>query len=162
MRANHRADGPFLRVRVWRAPLQDAGLFSIVTGKLHQAGTISVRPARRVVKISSHAAAVSWVTDGSFVTLIMCGYSASSIFEFATGSSSGEIQVDSRPSLNRANFPGRNSELKNWLSAKKQQPPKGPISVKVQACSGRRSCSYHNAQIHGTQLPENGTEHRLG
>jgi len=69
---------------------------------------------------------VTAVTDSGKFTLVMFGYSASLIFEFATGSSSGEIQVDSRPSLNRANFPGRSPKFKKLRSAENRQPNRAP------------------------------------
>ena len=59
---------------------------------------------RKEINFASHTVSVLGVTYNQYFILLMCSYSASSIFEFATSSSSGEIQVDSRPSLNRANF----------------------------------------------------------
>ena len=64
-------------------------------------------------KVASHTVFVSGVTYNRYFVLVMFRYSASSMSEPATSSSSGEIQVDSRPSLNRANSPGRSPRQKN-------------------------------------------------
>jgi hypothetical protein len=109
-------------------------------------------------KPSHHAHPVTSVTDGDDFNLVMCSYSASSIFEFAAGSSSGEFQVDSRPSLNRANFPGRKPELRN-LDIAENGSQHG--LHREQALLESIQCSKHRVLIH-SQLPENGNEHRLG
>jgi hypothetical protein len=125
------ADGFFLPVKAQSTRSGDAGLFGINARQIHREKIDFVYLDSREKKSLNHSNLVTAITDGDILTLVMCGYSASSIFEFAPGSSSGEIQVDSRPSLNRANFPGRSPEFKRFSTAgTKRQPAKGPIAIK--------------------------------
>ena len=94
-----------------------ARLSSANAGQLHREKIDFICLDRQATKSLNHSNQVTPVTDSDNLTLVMCSYSASSIFEFATSSSSGEIQVDSRPSLNRANSPGRSSKFKKLKSA---------------------------------------------
>lgn len=118
---NHRAYF-FLPKLTQSTRLGNAGLFSSNAGRLHEEKTDFGCLGCHVKKIFNHAYEVTAVTDVNKLTLLMFSYSAGSIFEFATGFSSGEIQVDSRPSLNRANFPGRNYELKELDVAENGSP----------------------------------------
>jgi hypothetical protein len=89
----------------------------------------------------------------------MCSYSASSVFEFAAGSSSGEIQVDSRPSLNRANFPGRSPKFRKLEMCRKRQPTSGPVANKE--FSSSIWCHKHHVLIHSS-TSENGNQRVSG
>jgi len=126
-----RADGSFLPENAQSICPADASLFDAKARRLREEKIDFVCLDSRATKSLNHSNPVTAVTDSDNLTLVMCSYSASSIFEFATSSSSGEIQVDSRPSLNRANFPGRSPEFKRFSTAgAKRQPPKGPIAIK--------------------------------
>jgi hypothetical protein len=109
---NHRADVFFLPVNAQSTYPNNASLRTVNAGQPHEEKTNFVCLGSRATKSLNHSNPVTAITDGDNLTLVMCSYSASSIFEFATSSSSGEIQVDSRPSLNRAKFPGRYPEFK--------------------------------------------------
>lgn len=113
------ADGFFLPENAQSTRPENAYLSGINADRLHQEETDSIRLHGQARKPFDHADLVTAVTDGHNLTLVTCSYSAGSFFEFATSSSSGEIQVDSCPSLNRANFPGRSPELKELDFAKK-------------------------------------------
>lgn len=108
---NHRADSFFPKI-AQSTRLGNAGLFGSNADRLQQEKTDFGCLGGHAKKIFNHAYEVTAVTDSKNSGLLMSSYSAGSIFEFAAGSSSGEIQVDSRPSLNRANFPGRSPEFK--------------------------------------------------
>src|SRR5579864_888038 len=153
-----RADVFFLPENAQSMPPSDADLYGVNAGRLHEEKTDFVCPGGQVKKLSNHVYPVTAVTDGDEFTLILCSHSASSIFEFVTGSSSGEIQVDSRPSLNRANFPGRNRELKNCML------PKTAANIgphREQEFSESIKCRKHCVLIH-SQLSENGHQRVSG
>jgi len=125
-----RADGSFLPENAQSIRPADASLFDAKARRLREE-KIDFVCLDRATKSLNHSNPVTAVTDSDNLTLVMCGYSGSSIFEFAAGSSSGEIQVDSRLSLNRANFPGRSPKFKRFSTAgAKRQPPIGPIAIK--------------------------------
>ena len=124
---NHHADSFVLSDNAQSTRLGDAGLFGSNSGRLHEEKTDFGGLGGHVKKIFNHAYKVTAVTDGNKLTLIMCGYSAGSIFGICNSISSGDIQVDSRPSLNRANFPGRNSELKELDFAENGSPHGAPL-----------------------------------
>jgi hypothetical protein len=126
-----RADGFLITENAHSTRPADASLFDAKARRLREEKIVFVCLDSRATKSLNHSNPVTAVTDSDNLTLVMCGYSGNSIFEFAAGSSSGEIQVDSRPSLNRANFPGRSPEFKRFSTAgTKRQPPKCPIAIK--------------------------------
>ena len=128
---NHQAHRFLLQDDVHGTRFGGARLSGVDAGQVHREKIDFVYLDSREKKSLNHSNLVTAITDGDILTLVMCGYSASSIFEFATSSSSGEIQVDSRPNLNRANFPGRSPKFKRFSTAgAKRQPPKGPIAIK--------------------------------
>jgi hypothetical protein len=144
------ADGFFLPVKAQSTRSGDAGLFGINARQIHREKIDFVYLDSREKKSLNHSNLVTAITDGDILTLVMCGYSASSIFEFAPGSSSGEIQVDSRPNLNRANFPGRSPELKKIAdmpraAAKNRVPSPQEFSESIQ-------CSKHSVLIHSSTI----------
>lgn len=107
-----RADDSFLPENAQSTRPAHASLFDAKARRLREEKIDLVCLDSRATKSLNHSNPVTAVTDSDNLTLVMCGYPAGSIFEFATGFSSREIQVDSRPSLNRANFPGRSPEFK--------------------------------------------------
>lgn len=157
---NHRANGPFLPESDWGTRLKDAAWLG--AGKLHPRNTVFVRKTGWKIRFTHHAAYVSGVTYSHFLILIMCRYSASSICELAQGSSSGEVRLNNSRVSAELTFLERDQQQKRiWMAGAQRQPTQGPIVVKGQVRSGCISCSYHTAQTDGTQLPENGNEHRL-
>lgn len=154
-----RADVFFLPKNAQSTRLGNSGLFGSNAGRRREEKTDFVCPSGEVKKTFNHAYHVTAVTDGDKPTLLMCGYSAISIFEFATGFSSGKIQVDSRPSLYRAGFSWKKPRVKRIGFCRKRQPTSGPY--RKQDFFESIQCSKHRVLIH-SQLPENGNEHRLG
>ena len=109
---SHQADGSFLTEDARSTRPVGASFFGSKACRLREEKTNFVCLDSRATKPLSHSNPVTAVTDNDNLTLVMCSYSANSIFGFATSSSSGEIQVDSRPSLNRDDLPGRSSQFK--------------------------------------------------
>lgn len=109
---SYRANGFFLTEDTQSTRPGDARLSGVEAGALQKEKADFVCLGDQVKRTCNHSDLVTAITDGGNFTLIVCSYSASSIFEFATSSSSGEIQVDSRPRLNRADLPGRSPEFK--------------------------------------------------
>jgi len=126
-----RADIFFLPKIAQSTRLGNAGLFGSKAGRRREEKTDFVCPSGVVKKTFNHAYHVTAVTDGGNPTLLVCGYSAISIFEFATGFSSGKIQVDSRPSLYRAGFSWKKPRVKRIGFCRKRQPTSGPIANKT-------------------------------
>ncbi|MBZ5490874.1 MAG: hypothetical protein LAO76_08085 [Acidobacteriia bacterium] len=137
----------------------DASLFDANACRLREEKIDFVCLDSRATKSLNHSNPVTAVTDSDNLTLVMCSYSAGSIFEFAAGSSSGEIQVDSRPSLNQANFPGRSPKFRKLEMCRKWQPTSGPVANKEFFSSIQ--CSKHQVLIH-SQLSENGNQRVSG
>ena len=155
---NYQADSFFLPVNAQSTRTSDACLFGVNADGIQEERTDFLCLGGEVKKIFNHADLVTTVTDDDNFTLLMFSYSASSIFDFARGSSSGEIQVDSRPSLNRANFPGRNPELKKLDAAENGSQHRAPSQTEF---SDSIWCSTHRVQIH-SQLSENGNQRVSG
>ena len=107
----------------------------------------------------SHAICVTAVTDINNSGLVIFRHLASSILEFAAGSSSGEIQVDSPPSLNRANSPGRSPKFRKLEMCRKRQPTSGPVANKE--FSSSIWCNKHRVLIHSS-TSENGNQRVSG
>lgn len=125
------ADGFFLPKNAQSTPPSNARLSGVNASGLHEEKTDYVCLGSRARKSLNHSNPVTAVTDSNNLTLVMCSYSAGSIFEFAISSSSGEIQVDSRPSLNRANLPGRTTELKELDVAENGSQHRAPSRTKT-------------------------------
>ena len=123
-------DGFFLPENAQSTPPSHAGFSGVTAGQLHEEKTNYACLGGRATKPLNHSNPVTAVTDSNNLTLVMCSYSASSVFEFATSSSSGEIQVDSRPSLNRVNLPGRTTELKELDVAENGSQHRAPSRIK--------------------------------
>jgi hypothetical protein len=145
-----RADGSFLPENAQSTRPADASLFDAKARRLREEKIVFVCLDSRATKSLNHSNPVTAVTDSDNLTLVMCGYSGNSIFEFAAGSSSGEIQVDSRPSLNRANFPRRSPEFKKIgdlprAAAKNRVPSPQEFSESIQ-------CSKHSVLIHSSTI----------
>jgi len=153
------ADGFFLTVNAQSTRPGDANWSGINADRLAEQQTGPVRLRVQARKSFNHADRVTAVTDSDNLTLLMCSYSAGSLFEFAAGSSSGKIQVDSRPSLNRANFPGRSPRFIKLEMCRKRQPTSGPVANKE--FSSSIQCSKHHVLIHN-QLSENGNQRVSG
>src|SRR5438309_6608277 len=134
---DRRADGRLLPENAQSTRPEDACLSGINKDRLHEKETDSIRLHDQARKPFNHTDLVTAVTDGDNLTLVMCSYSAGSIFEFATSFSSGEIQVDSRPSLNRANFPGRSPNTKKLRSAEAGSQQRAPSRSKATSFSRR-------------------------
>jgi hypothetical protein len=98
------ADGFFLTVNAQSMRSGDANSSGINADRLAEQKTGSVRFRVQARKPFNHADRVTAVTDGDNLTLLMCSYSAGSIFEFATSSSSGEVNLGSRPVLAELTF----------------------------------------------------------
>jgi hypothetical protein len=158
------ADGFFLTVNAQSTRSGDANSSGINADRLAEQKTGSIRFRVQARKPFNHADRVTAVTDSDNLTLLMCSsYSASSIFEFATSSSSGEIQVDSRPSLNRANFLEEAPNKKILNGWRKTAASKDLIAVKGQVRSGFISRAADTTpKFIEIQLPENGNQRRLG
>lgn len=124
----HRA-GVLLAQRGPRLCPRATSLFNAVTAELRGEKAVLLRRASKTIKFTSHTSDVSWVTDRSFDTLLMCSYSASSICELATSSSSGEVQLGSRPALAELIFLEETPDSKNCMSAQigsQQRAPSRP------------------------------------
>jgi hypothetical protein len=145
---NHQADRLFLPDNVHGTRFGDARSSGVNAGQLHREKIDFVCLDGRATKSSNHSNPVTAVTDSYSFALIMCGYSAGSIFEFAAGSPSTEIQVDSRPSLNRANFPGRSPKFRKLEMCRKRQPTSGSITNK-EFCRSNW-CNKHRVLTHSS------------
>jgi len=151
-----RTDGSFLPENVDGTSLRDVGLPVSNAHRLYEEKIDFACLGGRKNKSLNHPYLVTTVTDSNNSGLVMFRYSANSVCEFAAGSSSGEIQVDFRPSLNRAHFPGR-SQFQNSVSARRRQPNTG--SHREQVFSN--SISKNHVLIH-SQLSENGNQRASG
>jgi hypothetical protein len=154
-----RADGFLIPNNAQSIPPSNAGLSGVNAGQFHEEKTNFVCLGSRATRPLNHSNPVTAVTDSDNLTLVMCGYSASSTFEFAAGSSSGEIQVDSRPSLNRANFPGKSPKFRKLEMCRKRQPTSGPVANKEFSSSIWRH--KHRVLIHSS-TSENGNQRVSG
>src|SRR6478735_2459803 len=126
-----RADVFFLPENAQSTLPSNAGLSGTKACQLRENKTDFVCLGSHVKRLFNHAYHVTAVTDGDKPTLLVCGYSAISIFEFATGFSSGKIQVDSRPSLYRAGFSWKKPRVKRIGFCRKWQPTSGPLANKT-------------------------------
>jgi hypothetical protein len=149
-----RADGSFLPENPQSTRPADASLFDAKARRLREEKINFVCLDSRATKSSDHADPVTAVTDSDNLTLLMCSYSAGSSFESATSSSSGEIQVDSRPSLNRASLPGRSPKFRKSEMCRKWHRNTG--SHREENFLESIHCSKH-VLIH-IQLSENGNQ----
>ena len=147
---NDHADNSFLP-ETHRARVLKMAAFRINAGRLYEEKTDFVCAGVQVKETSNHINLVTAVTDGHNFTLLTCGYSASSFFEFATSSSSGEIQVDSCPSLNRANFPAR-SPNKRIEICRKRQPAMGPHRGKSDKFLRSIQYNKHHVLVHSSTI----------
>jgi hypothetical protein len=87
------ADGFFRTVNAQSMRSGDANSSGINADRLAEQKTGSVRFRVQARKPFNHADRVTAVTDSDNLTLVMCNYSASSISEPATSSSSGEVNL---------------------------------------------------------------------
>ena len=158
---NHRADGRFLQASAWRLCRKDIGLLDIITGKFHQTCVISVCPPRRIIKISSHTADMSGVTNGNLITLIMCRYSASSMFGTCNKLLFRGGQLGSRPVSAKLTFleetRGKNI-LNGWRKSSSQQKASRSRDKYVRAIVRAATTTPKFIKI---QLPESGNQRRL-
>jgi hypothetical protein len=79
---------------------------------------------------------VTAVTDSFSIALLMCSYPAGFVSDFAAGSSSGEVQLGSRPALAELTFLEEVPINKNCMSAQMAAKQQGPIAIKQQGFSG--------------------------
>jgi len=143
---NRPADSFSLSLNTQSTHPNHAGLQAVNASQIHREKTDFACLGGQVNKTFNHAHLVTAVTDSYSFTLLMCSYSASFVFEFAAGSSSGEIQVDSRPSLNRANFPGRSPHNKKLYVRPNGSQKTGPHRCHKDKYVRAISRSYRNAQ----------------
>lgn len=155
---NHQADGFFLPKNVQSTHLEDARLSGVNADRLHQGKADFIYPGAQVKKTFNHAGLVTAVTDGESLTLLMCSYSASSICELATSSSSGEVQLGSRPALAELTFLEETPIVK-IVCLPKSAASNGPPRGQATSFFGSIQCSKHRVLIH-SQLSENGN-HRV-
>ena len=145
----HRNDGFILPEYAFIARPAEACLLSVATGKFQNGKAGLVRPA--VPIIHNHALAVTEITYNSFLTLIMCRYSASS-------SEARQAPLPEKLELIRASgasIPGRPPRVirSRMAAQKQQQPAKGPLRSRdkhVRAVSGAALTTPKRI----TQLPD--------
>jgi hypothetical protein len=123
---NHQADSFFLPINAQSRRASDAVLFGVNADGINKEQTDFACLGSRKNKSLNHSNLVTAVTDGNDLTLLMFSHSASSIFEFAIGSSSGEIQVDSARVSTELTFL-EEARVKNSVSVESGSPTPGRI-----------------------------------
>jgi hypothetical protein len=157
------ADGFFRTVNAQSTRSGDANSSGINADRLAEQKTGSVRFRVQARKPFNHADRVTAVTDSDNLTLLMCSYSASSIFEFATSSSSGDVNLGSRPVLAELTFLEDTRSKNNLNGWRKTAASKDLIAVKRRVRSGFISRATDTTpKLIEIQLPENGNQRRLG
>jgi hypothetical protein len=137
-----RADGSFLPENALSLRPADASLFDAKARRLREGKIDFVCLDGRATKSLNHSNPVTAVTDSDNLTLVMCSYSAGSIFEFAAGPSSGEIQVDHARVSTELTFLEEAPSLKDFQRlAQNGSRQKAPSRSKGQIRSGCISCS---------------------
>jgi hypothetical protein len=142
----HRNGGFILPEHASRARLR-ASLLRVVTGKprSEKAGFVCWSGPT----IEAHATHVTAVTYSDDFTLIMCRYSASSVFELAASSSSGEIRLNLDRVSVALTLP-EEPKNKKLNGCSKWQPQIGPIAVKGQVRAGRSAAGPYYPGTHAT------------
>jgi len=157
------ADGFFLTVNAQSTRSGDANSSGINADRLAEQKTGSVRFCVQARKPFNHADRVTAVTDSDNLTLVMCSYSASSMSEPATSSSSGEVNLGSRPVSAELTFLEDTRSKNNLNGWRKTAASKDLIAVKGQVRSGFISRAADTTpKFIEIQLPENGNQRRLG
>jgi hypothetical protein len=153
-------DGFFLTVNAQSRRSGDANSSGINADRLAEQKTGSVRFRVQARKPFNHADRVTAVTDSDNLTLLMCSYSASSIFEFATSSSSGDVNLGSRPVLAELTFledTRSKNNLNGWCkTAASKRSHRGQGSGLISRAADT------TPKFIEIQLPENGNQRRLG